>query len=233
MNKNIFFAGLGGLIIGLIIGFFAANQLNKQTSQFGNTTATNTSEINPQVNNMVVRDQNSTGSARMPEIAETLDKAQSEPNNFEAQISAGDLYLKIQNFTKALDFYEIAHKLKPENYDTIVKIGNTYFDSTQFETAETWYAKALAIKPDDAGVRTDYGITFVERPNPDLARAIKEFQTSLQTAPKNEPTLYNLGVAYVKTGDTEQAKNIGQKLDEVNPQSPLTKRFREMLQQNN
>ncbi len=227
MNKTSIFIGIGGIIIGMIIGFFGANYLNKSVESEAQ------SVINPslpQVNNMVVRDQHTTGGAIMPEISQTLDKAENEPNNFEAQIGAGDLYLKIQNFTKALEFYEAANKLKPDNYETIVKIGNTYFDSEQYETAETWYAKALEIKPNDVGVRTDFGITFIERQKPDLARAIKEFQTSLKTDPKHEPTLYNLGVAYIKTGDTEQAKTIAHRLEEINPQGELTARFKKILQ---
>ena len=39
--------------------------------------------------------------------------------------------------------------------------------------------QALEKKSDDIDVRTDLGITFVERKNPDFDRAIKEFQASL------------------------------------------------------
>lgn len=228
MNKNSIFIGIGGLIIGLIIGFFGANNLNKSAEMQTQPTALNPGM--PQVNTVVVKDQPSTGGAMMPEIAQTLDKAASEPNNFEAQTKAGDLYLKIQNFPKAVEFYEAANKVKPDDYETIVKIGNAYFDSKQYESAETWYLKALEKKPDDVGVRTDLGITFLDRANPDLPRAIQEFQTSLKTNPKHELTIYNLGVAYIKTGDTENAKNIALRLEEVNPKGELTARFKQALQ---
>ena len=227
MNKNSLLFGIGGLVIGLIIGFFVANNLN-QRGDLQNPTTISQQDA-PFVNNVVVKDQ-PTKNAMMPEIAQTLEKAKNEPNNFEAQIAAGDLYLKIQNFPKAIEFYETANKIKPENYETIVKIGNTYFDSKQFEQAEIWYEKALEQKPEDFGVRTDLGITFVERANPDLDRAIKEFQTSLKTNPKHEPTLYNLGVAYIKKGETEQARNIAKQLEEINPQSELNARFKQILQ---
>lgn len=233
MNKNSFLFGIGGLIIGLIVGFFVANNLNESASSQSSASVLqqNQTSGNPQINNMVVKDQpTSTSGAMMPEIAQTLDKAKNEPNNFEAQIQAGDLYLKIKNFPKAVEFYEAANKLKPDNYEIIVKIGNSYFDSNQYESAQNWYEKALQIKPDDVGVRTDLGVTFVERANPDLARAIKEFQTSLKTNPKHEPTLYNLGVAYMKSGDLDQAKNVAKQLEEVNPQSELTTRLKQVLQ---
>src|SRR5688500_6096830 len=114
MNKNSIFIGIGGLIIGLIIGFFGANNLNKSAESQTSPNALNPAM--PQVNTVVVKDQPSTGGAMMPEIAQTLDKAASEPNNFEAQTKAGDLYLKIQNFPKAVEFYEAANKAKPDNY---------------------------------------------------------------------------------------------------------------------
>ncbi len=229
MNKNSFIFGVGGLVIGLIIGFFLANNLNQSASLNNSASISQQETINPQVNNVVVKDQPTKG-ATIPEISQTLEKAKNEPNNFEAQIAAGDLYLKIQNFPKSLEFYEIANKIKPENYETIVKIGNTYFDSKNYEQAEVWYLKALEQKSDDVGVRTDLGITYVERANPDFERATREFQTSLKTNPKHEPTLYNLAVAYYKKGDLEQAKNMAIQLEEINPKSELNTRLKQILQ---
>lgn len=233
MNKNSFLFGIIGLVIGAVIGFFVANNLNESANSqnISGIPQQNQTAGNPQINNMVVKDQHSsTGGAMMPEISQTLEKAKNEPNDFEAQIQAGDLYLRIQNFPKAIEYFEAANKLKPDNYETIVKLGNSYFDSKQFETAQVWYEKALKIKPDDVGVRTDLGVTFVQRSNPDMARAIQEFQTSLKTDPKHEPTLFNLGFAYVKTGDLERAKNIAKQLEEANPQSQLNARLKEILQ---
>ncbi|MCA1639840.1 MAG: tetratricopeptide repeat protein [Acidobacteria bacterium] len=128
-----------------------------------------------------------------------------------------------------MEFYQKANQIKPDDYQTIVKIGNTYFDSGQFEQAEKWYLEALEKKSADVNVRTDLGITFVEREMPDLDRAIKEFQTSLQTNPKHEPTLYNLGVAYYKKGNIEKSKETLNQLEIVNEQSELGKRLRQII----
>lgn len=231
MNKNNLLFCAGGLIIGLIVGFIAANNLNRSSS-LGQNSGLN--QMNPpvqdqQVDSRVVKEQNPKG-GMMPEIAATLEKAKSNPNDFEAQVQAGDLYLKIQNFAKALEFYEAANKIKPADYELLVKLGNTSFDAGQFEKAETWYSRALEKKPEDVNVRTDLGITFVERANPDLDRAIREFQTSLQTDPKHEPTLYNLAVAYFKKGNSAEAKNAVEKLAEVNPQSELLLKLKQIIQ---
>src|SRR6476661_1188814 len=100
-------------------------------------------------------------------------------------MKAGDMYQKIQNFEKAAGFYETAAALKPVEYEKIVRLGNAFFDVRQFEKAEPFYQQALEKKSNDIAVRTDLGITFVERKNPDYDRAIKEFQSSLQLDPKH------------------------------------------------
>jgi tetratricopeptide (TPR) repeat protein len=167
----------------------------------------------------------------MPEIAQTLETAGKEPDNFEAQVKAGDMYAKIQKFDEAVKFYEKALQNKPDDYNAIIKTGNTYFDSKQFDNAQKWYLKALEKKPADINVRTDLGITFVESEKPDLERAVREFQIALQTNPTYEPTLYNLGVAYFKKNDLEQANRVLTRLEETNPQSRLVERLRQILAQ--
>ncbi|MCY7377230.1 MAG: tetratricopeptide repeat protein [Pyrinomonadaceae bacterium] len=228
MSKSIIF-GISGLLIGLVIGFFAANNINKNVpTTVISQSQTNAPTANPQVQNIVVKDQPASG-GMLPDISGAIDKAQNEPNNFDAQVKAGDLYLQIKGFDKAVALYEQANKIKPDDYDLIVKLGNTHFDARQFEKAEQWYAKALAKKADDVNVRTDLGITFVERAAPDYARAVKEFQTSLQTNPKHEPTLYNLGIAYFKSGNKEEAAKTLTQLEAVNPNSQLVGKLRQAI----
>ncbi len=231
MTKNNLLFGIIGLLLGLIIGFIGANSLNRQEIVSENSDANLPTANASQVENVLVKDQNQKG-GMMPAVAETLDKAENEPDNFDAQIKAGDMYLKIQNFAKANEFFEKAHKIKPGDYDTIVKIGNTYFDAKQFEAAEKWYQKALEIKSADVAVRTDLGVTFVERANPDLDRAIREFETSLQTEPNHEPTLYNLGVAFYKKGNPEKVGEIIAKLKNINPNSQLAQKLQQIIDRN-
>ena len=227
MQKSILL-GVGGLVIGLTIGFFAANSINRsQTAQAG--AAQNAPLQNQQVPNILVKDQPTASGAMLPDVSALIDKANNEPANFEAQIKAGDLYQQIKGFEKAAAFYERAHEIKPDDYELIVKLGNTYFDARQFEPAAKWYERALAKKGNDTNVRTDLGITFVERAVPDYNRAISEFQTSLKTNPKHEPTLYNLSAAYYKTGNIDEANKILAQLQTINSQSPLVGRLQKLF----
>ncbi|HXG82956.1 MAG TPA: tetratricopeptide repeat protein, partial [Pyrinomonadaceae bacterium] len=200
-KENILFAVIG-LFIGFFGGFFLANNLNRNA--VSQTDAAQSAPAapfqNPQTQAVDIKESQKQA-AMMPEIAQTLETADKEPDNFGAQIKAGDMYAKIQKFDEAVEFYEKASRIKPDDYDTIIKIGNTYFDSKQFDKARKWYLLALEKKPEDINVRTDLGITFVEGESPDLNRAIKELQIALQTNPTYEPTLYNLGVAYFKKNE--------------------------------
>lgn len=229
MQKNILF-GIVGLIIGLSVGFFAANKINRSAVSQQNTSQPqiDSTSLNRQVQSSDIKEQTPSGKP-LPEVSEKIDKARNEPGNFDAQMQAGNLYIKIQALDKAGEFFQRAEQLNPSDYEKIVLLGNAFFDVGNFEKAENWYQLALAKKPDDVNVRTDLGITFVERKNPDLERAVKEFQTSLQTNARHEPTLYNLGIAYFKKGDSEKARETLKQLEAVNEQSSLAKRLRQII----
>jgi tetratricopeptide (TPR) repeat protein len=228
MNKNGFLFGAACLMVGLVIGFFAANAINR--NQIAQSNPTQKAPLqDAQVPNILVKDQPARNGAMLPDVSVVIDKANNEPNNFEAQTKAGDMYAKIQRFDKAVESYEQANRIDPNDYETIVKIGNSYFDSREFETAQKWYERALAKKPNDINVRTDLGITFVEREKPDLDRAVKEFQTSLETNPRHEPTLYNLGIAYLKKENFEETQQVLRQLEDVNPQGQLLQRLKQIL----
>ncbi len=231
MQKNILY-GIAGLIVGLIVGFFAANKINRNEipSPSVAQVQTNAPFANPQTQSSDIKEPAPQGKP-LPEVSEKIDKAKNEPNNFDAQMQAGNLYVKIKAFDKAQEFYNRAEQINPSDYEKIVQLGNGFFDAGKFEKAEKWYEKALAKKPDDVNVRTDLGITFVEREKPDLDRAVKEFQTSLETNPNHEPTLYNLGIAYFKKDNLDEAQKVLSRLETINPQGQLGERLRQIISQ--
>lgn len=227
MQKNILF-GIGGLLIGLSIGFFVANSINRSAVS-PQTVAQNQPSVPSAAQAIPSAQTNANGGAVLPDVAETLDKAKSDPNSFEAQMKAGDLYAQIGRFDQAIPFYEAGVKLKPNDFQANVVLGNSYFDAKQFENAEKYYAQALEINPQDINARTDLGTTFVERADPNYERAIKEFQSALKVNPKHEPTLYNLGVAYARQGQAENAQKVVTQLEEANPNSQLITKLRQAI----
>lgn len=227
MVKYILVGG-GCLVAGFFIGFFVSNNINRTAGLQASSPQNqlNSPFLNQQTDLRGVKEPNG---AMMPDVAQTLDLAKNQPENFEAQMTAGEMYQKIQNYEKAAGYYDAAAVLKPVEYEQIVRLGNAFFDVRQYEKAEPFYLQALEKKPDDISVRTDLGITFVERQNPDYERAIKEFQQSLRQNAKHEPTLYNITLAFHRKGDTESAQKYLAELEKANPKSPLIGRLKQII----
>jgi tetratricopeptide (TPR) repeat protein len=221
MQKNLIF-GVVGLIAGLAIGFFGANSINRNAAS--STASTNASTETPP---FAVQQSQAPQGGMQPEVAQALERARTEPNNFEAQIKAGQMYAEIGNFDKAKEYFDKAAPLAPNTFEGTLSIANAYFDTKQFEAAQKYYERALTINPNDIDARTDLGTTYIESPNPDFERGIASFNESLRMDPKHEPTLFNLAIAYYRKGDLDSAKRIAARLEEANPSSPLNGRLRQ------
>lgn len=224
MNKENFLFGIIGLLLGLIIGFMFANSVNQGAVNPVTATTNPNAAIppgHPEING------NNTMS---PQVQAAIDQAKAEPDNFEAQIKAAEVYYQIQRFEGAIEFLKQANKLKPDDYETIVNLGNAYFDAGKYEDAEKSYSAALAKKADDVNVRTDLGLTFIFRQPPNYDRAIQEFTRSLEKDPNHPQTLQNLTVAYTKKGDAIKAKETLARLETLDSGNTVIPKLREDIQ---
>lgn len=210
-KENILFC-IVGLLAGAIIGFVFANSLNQK----GQLAPTGSMPGTTAATGALPGGHPPTGGATgdgMVDIQAAIEKARNEPDNYDAQIKAAEMFYQIQRFEGSLEFLQRANKLKPGDYDTLVNLGNAYFDSNRYDDAEKTYIEALAIKPDEVTVRTDLGLTYVVRQPPDYDKAIKEFNTALAKDPKNAMALQNLTIAYTKKGDAAKANETIAKLE--------------------
>jgi tetratricopeptide (TPR) repeat protein len=227
MSKDSIFVGIIGLLIGLIVGFMFANNINQR----GNTatvSAQQNAALPPDHPPVAPADAAQNG-PDMASVQEAINLAKTDQNNFAAQMKAADYTYQIQRFDDALQFLQRANQLQPDNYDAIVQLGNVNYDANRFEEAEKWYTAALQKKPDDVNVRTDLGLTFLLREPANLDRAITEFRASLERDPKHLQTLQNLTVAWTRKGDVAQARSVLAKLEEVSPGNPALTSLRAEL----
>lgn len=225
MQKQIL-TGVLCLLAGLVIGFFGANSLNRNPSD---RIATGTAPaVSPAIAPNADPSQVQLGSAQ-PDVQVLLDQAANEPQNFVVQMKTGDLYAQIRRFEQAIEFYKRGLALKPDDPQANLVLANAYFDAGQFENAGTQYARVLELTPDDINARTDLGATFVERTEPDYARAILEFEKNLSQNPKHEPSLYYMGIAHLRSGDKEKATEMLRALETANPTSELIARLRQNI----
>jgi len=239
MNKNGVMFGVLGLIVGLVVGFMGANSINRSAagpapagaSTMMPTTGSGTGNPNLPADHPPIGA--STGAAEpggdapsggaLPQVMQAIDKAKQQPNDYDAQMTAADLYYQIQRFDDAATFYEAAAKLKPSEVEPLIKAGNANFDGEKYADAEKWYLLALAKKPNDINVRTDLGLTFFLREPRDIDRAIKEYKTSLALDPNHKITLQNLALAYKEKGDKTNFDATAEKLRAVDPNNPIFK----------
>lgn len=227
MNKHLI-SGFIGLFLGLTAGFIIANSINRSNSNEIGVATMNDAAL--PVQNAAPATSTSQ-SAMLPDVSEMIRKAESEPNNFATQMRTGDMYAKIGKFDRAVEFYKKGVVIQPNDFNANVVLANALFDSRQFEEAEGYYSKAININGRDVNARTDLGTTFVERSKPDYDRAIAEFKSALEIEPRHEPTLYYLGIAYFRKGDTSYAQKALTDLEQVNPSSELIGRLRQHMEQ--
>ncbi|MBK9153083.1 MAG: tetratricopeptide repeat protein [Chloracidobacterium sp.] len=219
-KENLLFAVIG-LLFGMMIGFFFANSVNQGALTPGATA------IQPQPGMPSGHPSVPGSGGSVAEVQAAIDRAKADPNDFEAQMKAAELYYQIQRFDGAIEFLKNANNLQPENYEVIVNLGNANFDAGKYEEAEKWYTTALAKKPDNLDVRTDLGLSFVFREKPDNDRAIAEFKKVLDANPTHVQALQNMAVAYTKKKDAVKAEEALAKLEKADPSNATIAKLRE------
>lgn len=223
MNRDKILFGVGGVLVGVVIGFLFANSVNRSASGTlnvsANTTATNS--VLPPDHPPIGASEGASQTGAIPQVTEAIERARRSPDDFEAQMTAGDLYYQIQRFDDAADFYKRANELRPAENEPMIKLGNTNFDAERYEEAERWYAAVLKRTPNEVNVRTDLGLTFFLRQPRDLDRAIKEFNAALVLQPDSEIALQNLALAYKEKNDQASLQKTMDRLKQVNPNNPL------------
>lgn len=211
--------GVVCLLIGLAGGFFAANTLNRQQTALEQGTTAAVADPS------VVR-----ADETLNDVNSTLEAATNNPQDFGAQMRAGDMYAQIGRFEKAVEFYKRGVLINPSNFQANVVLANALFDSQKFEEAEAYYSKAVQIDPNDPNVRTDLAATFVERSVPDYDRAITELTTVRKATPSHLPSLYYLGIATLRKGDRAKANEILKELEKIGPTSDLVGKLRQNIE---
>lgn len=227
-KENILFIVIG-LLGGFIVGFFFANTVNQGALLSATPAVTQTGGALPS-GHPAINSGGTAGGGAIPEVQAAIEKARQNPDDFDAQIKAAELYYQIQRFEGSIEFLKRANELQPENYDVMVNLGNAFFDASKYEDAEKTYAKALTKKPGDLNVRTDMGLTFVFRENPDYDRAIKEFTQVLDTDPSHIQALQNLTVAYTKKSDKANATATVARLEKVDAGNDALTKLKEEIQ---
>jgi tetratricopeptide (TPR) repeat protein len=213
--------GVGGLLIGSIVGFVFAGSLNGGTPrQRGGASQHDTSQ------SPIAQTSDATDKKMIDTASETVQLAKREPENFEAQMRAAEVYYQIEGYDKAIGYLLRANQIRPDDDEVLVALGNINFVASHLEEAEKWFEMSLGKHPDDVNIRTNLGMTFLFRERPDLERAITEFRRSLSRNPLHESTLQNLVIALARKGERAQAQAMLDQLERAYPKNTALEELR-------
>lgn len=178
-RENLLFAIIG-ILLGFIVGFMFASSMSQKAAM--QQTAASSQQM--PADHPPIGQNSPDPQAMRAQVAASLEKARNEPNNFEAQMEAAQLYYQIQRFDQAIEFLLKANQLKPTDYRTVVVLGMVNLDAGHYDTAEKWYQAAMKMKSDDAAVLS--GMAAVKLQKGD-ARAAEDLIAKLEkVAPDSE-----------------------------------------------
>lgn len=228
MTKENFLFGIIGLLAGFMIGFFFANSVNQsalispppQAAQ--QTSGAGLPSGHPSI-------PGAPGGGSVPEVSAAIENARQNPNDFEAQMKAAELFYQIQRFEGAIEFLKRANELQPENVEVLVNLANANFDAGKYDEAEKLYGRVIQKRPEDLNVRTDKALTLLFREPPNYDGAIQELKFVLEKDPKHVLALQNLTVAYTKKADKANASATLTRLEQADPSNSAIARLREEI----
>lgn len=147
-RENILF-GIIGILLGFIVGFMFASSMSQKMQTA--SVSQNMPADHPAVGSQAGGGGNP--EAVRAQVTADIEKARNEPQNFDAQVKAAELFYRIGRFDQAIEFLLKANQLRPTDYDTVVSLGMVNMQAGHNEPAEKWLTAALKMKPDDAQVK--------------------------------------------------------------------------------
>jgi len=126
--------------------------------------------------------------AMFAQVQAAIEKARNEPQNFDAQVAAAELYYQIQRYDQAIEYLLKANQIKPTDFETVTALGLVNLDAGHFEQSEKWYQAAAKMKSDD--VRVLAGLAAATLGKGD-AKAAEDAIAKLEKASPNSEDLPN------------------------------------------
>ena len=180
-RENLMFAIIG-LLLGFIVGFIFSSTMSQRADQ--NPSALSSNRALPPDHPQIQGNANQDPQQVFADVQAAIGKARNEPNNFDAQMKAAELYYKIQRYDQAIEYLLKANQLQPESFEAIVALGQVNLDAGNFEQAEKWYKAAALKKPDD--LRVLASIAYTQLQKGDASAAEKSIAKLEQADPTNE-----------------------------------------------
>lgn len=87
------------------------------------------------------------------QVMEQIAKARQNPNDYDAQRQAAEMFMQIKRPEGALPFLIQANTLKPNDNEVMGELAGAYFFAAKYPDAISWARKALKSKPDNRSAK--------------------------------------------------------------------------------
>ncbi len=140
-----------------------------------------------------------------------------EPGAADIHAALGDLYTAAAAFEKAGLEYGTAIQLDPANVAYLVKQGRNWVRLQRPDKAEQLFRQALAGDPRNADAYFELGKIANERS--DSAGAVTNLEKAVEYDPENQAALYQLSLAYRKSGQSQKSAAAMNRFQRLRAQS--------------
>ncbi|QIG49207.1 tetratricopeptide repeat protein [Nordella sp. HKS 07] len=148
----------------------------------------------------------------------------SDPKDYDALVTLGNLYRNNEEFAAAADSYNAAIALldKPDrdNWTVYYYRGIAFERTKQWDKAETDFRKALQFEPDQPMVLNYLGYSMVDK-NINLPEAIAMVRKAVELKPNDGYIVDSLGWAHFRLGEYEEAVKQLERAVELKPADPV------------
>ncbi|NBX75837.1 MAG: tetratricopeptide repeat protein [Proteobacteria bacterium] len=152
-----------------------------------------------------------------------------QPQYPEVLNNLGVLMNRQDRFSEAVGFFDRA--LKSDNYVTpenaLTNMGYSYFRLGNLTKAKVYHQRALDILPDFCLANKNLGDVYAK--DKKFPKAVDFYNKALSTCPLYEESHYKLGLALMKMGQRNMAKNELEKLVQRHKAGPYVDRSQEVL----
>ena len=144
-----------------------------------------------------------------------------------ALLNLGNVYRRQKAFEKAEECLNHAFALQPDDPEVNYSLGMLFAQQNQMQRASDYLQKAIDLRPDYPEALNNLGILFVQLQ--DYAKAEEQFKTCIRLNPGFDQSYLNLARLYAIRNEKEQARDVLQKLLNIQPQNPGAMQILEML----
>lgn len=161
---------------------------------------------------------------RTAEAQAKLDQAKQKlPDSAALQRAFGDVAAAQGHFDEAVSHFQSALERNPNDLSTRFRLGVTYRKMRKLDLAAVQFDQIAAIDKEYPNIALERGQLF--ELSGDVQKALEQFQSALQKAPKDIDLKLRVGAAFVIVGKADEALPLLNEVKSVRPNSAEANHF--------